>query len=69
MLFISDEICDLDLSIRARNICSFNDICTVSQLLELGPTRFSVFRNCGVKTLAEIQRFLKDNDIDWEDKN
>ena len=54
---------DLDLSVRAYNCCKENGIRTLGQLAELEAAAIIKFKNCGKKTLHELEELLKEQGL------
>jgi len=52
------HIVKLGLSVRAHNVLKTNNINTVGEILKKGKDELSVLKNCGKRTLEEIERAL-----------
>ena len=68
---LKTKITDTALSARIKNLCRYGDlygykIDTVADLTELNPKELRKFRNCGDKSIKEIEDFFSKNDLMWE---
>jgi predicted DNA-binding protein YlxM (UPF0122 family) len=67
---LSTPIEDTTLSARIKNLCANGDVfgiipVTVADLVKLSPSKLKTFRNCGKKSIDEIEDFLSDNGLKW----
>ena len=54
------NIDELDFSLRTYNVLRRAGITTVEELLAADPKRLKRIRNCGAKTMAEIENKLEE---------
>lgn len=62
---LDKKIDDSSLSIRTKNLCKANVLNTVRDICRISKTDWLKFRNSGVKSMSEIDNFLKENGLDW----
>jgi hypothetical protein len=66
--FLSLALTEIGLSARAVNVCDWGQIHTVSDLVKLSKTEFLKLRNCGKKTVDEVDAFFLKNHLSWKMK-
>ena len=62
---LAKRIEDCNLSVRTTNLCKANGIDTLGDLCKLHQTDWLNFRNCGRKSLKELDNLLHNNGLDW----
>ncbi len=65
------KIADTDLSARVKNICEKGNVWgegaeTIEDLIRVGKKEFLKFRNCGKKSVEEIEFFFNSNELSWD---
>lgn len=68
---LQTKISDTILSARVKNICENGNIWgegvkTIEELIQLGSKNLLKYRNCGKKSIDEIDEFFKKNNLDWK---
>ena len=68
---LETKVSDTDLSGRVKNLCDSGSIYnigieTVADLVRMNPKELLKFRNCGKKSITEIEEFFKKNNLRWE---
>src|SRR5205085_2902420 len=68
---LKTKIVDTTLSARIKNLCRYGDLFgynieTVADLVELSPKELLRFRNCGNKSITEIEEFFSKNGLRWK---
>lgn len=56
---------NLDLSVHTRNLLKANGIDTILDLCRLNKTDWLKFRNCGKRSLTELDDFLTAHNLTW----
>ncbi|HWY13121.1 MAG TPA: DNA-directed RNA polymerase subunit alpha C-terminal domain-containing protein [Bacteroidia bacterium] len=65
------KIADTGLSARVKNTCEKGDVFgrntveTIADLVKLNPKEMLKFRNCGKKSITEIEDFFSVNNLSW----
>ncbi len=64
------KVIDTTLSERVKNICTKGNLFgenieTIADLVKLNPKRLLKFRNCGKKSITEIEDFFNENNLNW----
>ena len=62
---LSQNVEELDLSVRTRNILEANGIDTILDLCRLQKIDFLKFRNSGKKSFTELDDFLTAHNLTW----
>ena len=62
---LSQKVENLDLSVHTRSLLKANGINTVLDLCRLNKTDWLKFRNCGKKSLTELDDFLTVHNLTW----
>lgn len=62
---LSISVDDLKLSVRASNVMCMNDIKTVADIIKRTPNELLKTRNCGNRTLREIEEIMCDLGFRW----
>lgn len=62
---LNTSISQTALSARVKSACQYGNIKTVEGLVKLSRKRMSRMRNCGAKSLNEIELFFKENGLSW----
>lgn len=62
---LDEKIKDCELSVRVQNICMWNNIETVRDLARLTLDDWLKFRNGGLRSGQDIERFLLKNGLSW----
>lgn len=62
---LSQKVENLDLSVHTRNLLKANGINTLLDLCRLNKTDWLKFRNCGKRSLRELDDFLTDHNLTW----
>ena len=65
---LDKKIDDSSLSIRTKNICKANGLNTLRDICRIAKTDWLKFRNGGIKSMSEIDDFLKENGLTWRMK-
>ena len=64
--FRRSDVRDLDLFVRALNVLVYSGIKTVDDLIPLKKTDLLRLRNCGMRTVKEIEALLLDNGLNLD---
>lgn len=62
---LSQKVENLDLSVHTRSLLKANGINTLLDLCRLNKTDWLKFRNCGKKSLTELDDFLTAHNLTW----
>lgn len=62
---LSQKVENLDLSVHTRSLLKANGINTLLDLCRLNKTDWLKFRNCGKKSLMELDDFLTAHNLTW----
>ena len=62
---LATPIAELDISVRATNVCFANGIRTLGDLVKLTKEDFVRYRNGGKRTLAELSDLLEAKGLQW----
>jgi len=65
---LSLPLTETGLTARVINICDFGQIHIVSDLVKIPKTEFLKLRNCGKKSVDEVDAFFLKNDLSWKMK-
>lgn len=63
---LSLPLTETGLTARVINVCDFGNVHTVSDLVKLSKTEFLKLRNCGKKTVDEVDAFFLKNNLSWK---
>lgn len=63
--FLSTPLSELDFSVRANGIFYNANLQTVGELYNFPRKKFGKLRNCGKKTIQEIENFFLSNHLKW----
>lgn len=68
---LKTKIVDTELSARVKNTCEKGNVWgdsvkTVYDLIRVGKKDFLKFRNCGKKSIDEIEDFFRKHNLSWE---
>ena len=62
---LSQKVENLDLSVHTRSLLKANGINTILDLCRLNKTDWLKFRNCGKRSLTELDDFLTAHNLTW----
>ena len=62
---LSQKVENLDMSVHTRSLLKANGIDTLLDLCRLNKTDWLKFRNCGKKSLTELDDFLTAHNLTW----
>lgn len=62
---LSQKVENLDLSVHTRSLLKANGIDTILDLCRLNKTDWLKFRNCGMRSLTELDDFLTAHNLTW----
>ena len=62
---LSQKVENLDMSVHTRSLLKANGIDTLLDLCRLNKTDWLKFRNCGKKSLTELDDFLTVHNLTW----
>lgn len=68
---LKTKIADTELLARVKNTCEKGDVFgrntveTIADLVKLNPKELLKFRNCGKKSITEIEEFFSKNHLHW----
>ena len=62
---LSQKVENFDLSVHTRSLLKANGINTILDLCRLNKTDWLKFRNCGKKSLTELDDFLTAHNLTW----
>lgn len=62
---LSQKVENLDLSVHTRSLLKANGIDTILDLCRLNKTDWLKFRNCGKRSLTELDDFLTAHNLTW----
>lgn len=63
---LSIPISKVGFSKRVQQICSYAEIKFVSDLVSISKRKFSGFRNCGKKSVEEVEAYFNHNGLSWK---
>lgn len=62
---LTKDIRRCDLSIRAKNVLHAIGINTIGELVQVRKSQLRSIRNCGEKTIDELDNFIRSNGLKW----
>ena len=62
---LTKDIRRCDLSIRAKNVLHAIGINTIGELVQVRKSQLRGIRNCGEKTIDELDNFIRSNGLKW----